>query len=186
MPNDESTAVNHGQGNLKVTFSRGYRRESYVVDGGFEGYFACLHFCYTESYFNWVGISPENGTEDATIFTYHDYAHFGNGVGLLGSAVGVDSLPGTLTPRQPLYTVPGRQYLLTFFHSSTFSGPALEADAFVEIMWNGKVIATIRPGYQAWTFYSFPVIAEGNDVLAFHGGRAPAWSFIDDVFLFKL
>ncbi|KAF8626637.1 hypothetical protein AX15_004777 [Amanita polypyramis BW_CC] len=186
LPTDESTAINHQQGDLKVTFSRGYRRKSYVVDGGFEGFNACLEFCYTESYLNWIGISPVNGTQDATIFSYHEYAHFGRGVGLLGSALGLDDLPGTLAPRHSLRTVAGHQYLIAFFHSSTFSGSKLEAAAFVDVLWNGNIVGTVKPGYQSWTFYSFPVTAIGNDLLAFHGGKAPAWSFIDDIFVFKL
>ncbi|KIL57885.1 hypothetical protein M378DRAFT_357033 [Amanita muscaria Koide BX008] len=186
FPTGQSTAVNYGQGDLKVTFSRGYRRESYVVDGGFEGYNGCIEFCYTDSYWNWVGTSPVNGTLDATIFHYPEYAHFGQGVGLLGSALNYDRFSGTLSPRHSLYTVPGHQYQIAFFHSSSFSGPDYEAKAFVDIMWNAKVVATIRPGYEGWTFYSFIVTAVGNDALAFHGGAAPAWSFIDDVFLFKV
>lgn len=186
MPTDESTAVNHQQGDLDVTLSRGYRRQSFVIDGGFEGYDGCLRFCYTESYLNWIGTSPANGTLDATIFLYHDYAHFGQGVGLLGSAVGRDDLPGTLTPRHPLNTVAGHTYQIAFFHSSTFSGPKLETDAFVDVLWNGEVVGNVSNGYQPWTFYSFFVTAVGADVLAFHGGKAPAWSFIDDVFLFKV
>ena len=186
LPTDASTAVNHRQGDLNVTLSRGYRRQSFVVDGGFEGYDGCLRFCYTESYLNWIGTSPANGTLDATIFVYHEYAHFGQGVGLLGSAVGLDDLAGTLTPRHSLYTTAGHTYQIAFFHSSTFSGPELETDAFVAVLWNGEVVGRVRNGYQPWTFYSFFVTAVGSDVLAFHGGKAPAWSFIDDVFLFKV
>ncbi|KAK2464922.1 hypothetical protein APHAL10511_002998 [Amanita phalloides] len=186
LPTDETTAVNHQQGDIQVTFSRGYRRKSYVVDGGFEGYIDCLEFCYTESYLNWVGTSPENGTQDATIFNYRAYAHFGHGVGLLGSAVGVDGLPGTLSPRRTLYTDAGHTYQIAFFHSSTFSGAKMESDAFVQVMWNKEVVGTVRPGYQAWTFYSFVVTAVGGDQLAFRGGRAPAWSFLDDIFVLKV
>lgn len=169
-----------------MSLSRGYRRQSFVVDGGFEGYYGCLEFCYTESYLNWVGTSPVNGTKDATIFTYQAYAHFGKSVGLLGSATGADDLPGTLSPRHSLNTIAGRLYQIAFYHSSAFSGRDLEAEAFVDVLWNGEVVGSVKNGYQPWTFYSFLVTAVGGDVLAFHGGKAPAWSFIDDVFLFKV
>jgi hypothetical protein len=183
---DASTAVNTGQGDLQVTFSRGYRRKNYVVDGGFEGYNACSDFCFTSSYANWVGTSPAGGTLDATIFHFQPYAHAGSGVGLLGSATGADNLPGTLTPAAPLQTVAGKNYQINFFQASAFSGPTLEADAFIDILWNGNVVTTITPGFQNWQFYSFQVTGAGNDVLAFRGGKAPAWSFIDDIAVFQI
>jgi hypothetical protein len=83
-----------------------------------------------------------------------------------------------------LSTIAGRSYLLTFFHSSAFSSAEEEQDAFVDIVWNGQVVETIRPGFSGWTYYEFKLMANGNDHLAFHGGKAPAWSFIDDVYLF--
>ncbi|KAF9043296.1 hypothetical protein BJ165DRAFT_1595297 [Panaeolus papilionaceus] len=183
---DASSATNTGQGDLQVTFSRGYRRKNYVVDGGFEGYTACSDFCFTASYANWVGTSPAGGTLDATIFHFQPYAHSGSGVGLLGSATGADNLPGTLTPASPLQTVSGKNYQINFFQASAFSGPTLEADAFIDILWNGNVVTTITPGFQNWQFYSFQVTAAGNDVLAFRGGKAPAWSFIDDIAVFQV
>ncbi|KAF8632774.1 hypothetical protein AX17_004761 [Amanita inopinata Kibby_2008] len=184
LPNDQSTAVNYGQGDLQVTYSRGYRRISYLPDGGFEGYNACAVFCFTTTYTNWIGTSHPHGVLDATIFKYMPYAHSGHSVGILGSADYHDRLPGTLSPRKTLKTVPGKQYVIAFFHESTFSGQRGEAKAFVKVMWNGKAVATIRPGYQPWTYYAFTVTAVGHDWLAFHGGKAPSWSFIDDVYVF--
>lgn len=73
-----------------------------------------------------------------------------------------------------------------FFHASAFSGPSGEADAFVDILWNGAVVSTLHPGYTNWEFFSFTVVGAGNDVLAFHGGKAPAWSFLDDVAVYQL
>ncbi|EDQ99415.1 uncharacterized protein LACBIDRAFT_295987 [Laccaria bicolor S238N-H82] len=181
---DGSTAVNTGQGDLQVTFSRGYRRKNFVFDGGFEGYTACSDFCFTSSYANWIGISVDPGDLDASIFFFAPYAHAGHGSALLGSAFDQDGLPGTLTPASPLKTVAGQHYTITFFHASVYSGRTLEAAAFVQILWNGNIVSTITPGYSAWTFYSFDVVAKGNDVLAFHGGRAPAWSFLDDICVF--
>ena len=168
-----------------VTYSRGYRRKDFVVDGGFEGY-TCSGFCFSESYASWVGTSPPGGSYDAELIHYAPYAHSGSSVAILGSGFGVDDLPGTLTPTAPLATVAGKQYTITFFHYSGFSGPFFEQDAFVDIKWNDNVVATITPGYSPWAYYSFTVTGAGNDVLAFHGGKAPSWSFIDDVHVFQI
>jgi hypothetical protein len=89
---------------------------------------------------------------------------------------GADTLPGKLTPAKSLQTIAGQQYTIGFFQASAFSGPSGEASAFVDILWNGAVVSTINPGYTNWKFFSFNVIGGGSDVLAFHGGMAPAWS----------
>lgn len=161
--------------------SRGYRRKNYAIDGGFEGYAACSSFCFTESYANWVGTSPAGGTQDATIFYFQPYAHSGHSVGLLGSANNDDALPGTLTAAAPLLTTAGKQYSIGFFHASSFSGPSLAGPAFVNVKWNGNIVKTINPGYSNYAYYQVTVTATGNDILAFNGGIAPAWSFIDDI-----
>ncbi|KAK7025236.1 fruit-body specific protein a, partial [Favolaschia claudopus] len=188
LPTDNSTATNTGQGPLSVTRSRGYRRISYVVDGGFEDY-TCPDngdFCFTESGAGWVGTSS-NGTDDATIFHYAPYARTGAGVGLLGSAFGSDPYAGLLTASISRKLVAGRSYLLQFFHSSTYSGEQLEANAFVVVLWNGRIVGSIG-GYSPWRYFTFTVQAQGggNDTLAFAGGTAPAYDFLDDVSLFLL
>ncbi len=182
---DASTAVNTGQGDLQVTFSRGYKRTNLVIDGGFEGFNECDDFCFDTKDANWIGTSAPGGTLDATIFFFQPYAHSGNAVALLGSATAEDALPGTLTVAKPLATVAGNTYSINFFQASAFSGPTLEANAFVDIVWNGETIATITPGFENYVFYQFTVTAVGNDILAFHGGAAPAWSFIDDISVFQ-
>ncbi|KAF7760329.1 hypothetical protein Agabi119p4_11005 [Agaricus bisporus var. burnettii] len=182
---DESTANNFGQGNLKVTYSRGYKRKSLVMDGSFEAYAACpaTEICWTQSTEYWTAISSPGGDFDAEIIHHDSFAHSGSSAGLLGSGFGTDSLPGTLKPSYTLDTMPGKTYLITFFHSSAFNAPS-ETNAFVDVMWNGQIVETIRPGISDWKYFEFKVVAVGNDELAFHGGRAPAWSFIDDVFVF--
>ena len=95
-------------------------------------------------------------------------------------------MPGTLTPAQPLQTVAGQKYTITFFQASAFSGPKDEAPAFVDILWNGNIVLTIRPGFSNYEYISLDVVGAGNDVLAFHGGAAPAWTFIDDVAVFQI
>lgn len=184
LPTDESTAVNTGQGNLKVTYSRGYRRRSVVLDGDFESY-ACPDgstFCYTEKTQYWTGISPPKGHLDALFFFNAAYAHAGNGVASLGSGSGKDALAGTITPASPLNTVAGKTYVIQFYHYSAFYAPDLEDEAFVDVKWNGQTVFPLTPGHQDWTYYQFTVVAKGKDVLEFYGGKFPAYSFIDDIF----
>ncbi|KXN92682.1 hypothetical protein AN958_00352 [Leucoagaricus sp. SymC.cos] len=186
LVSDESTANNFGQGDLKVTFSRGYKRKSLIQDGGFEAYAACAadDICWTNSTQFWSATSPPGGNFDAEIVHHTGYAHSGSSAAILGSGFGTDAFAGTLSPTYSLDTVPGQTYLLTFFHSSAFSDATSEANAFVDVMWNDQIVETIRPGFSDWKYYEFKVVAAGNDKLAFHGGAAPAWSFIDDVFAF--
>lgn len=177
--------MNTGQGDLKVTYSRGYHRRNAYFDPGFEGYAACDFFCYTESYASWIGTSPKGGFLDATIFYYPPYAHTGHSVGLLGSATGYDILPGTLSPSGRINTAAGTRYTIMFFLASVYSAPELEAASFVEVLWNGNVVKTIRDGYSPWTYYRVDVDAVGGDTVAFRGGKAPAWTFIDDIYIFQ-
>ncbi|TFK64469.1 hypothetical protein BDN72DRAFT_963186 [Pluteus cervinus] len=183
LPTDASTATNTGQGDLQVTYSRGYRRTSYLPDGGFEGYECPSGVCYTESYTNWIGTSPAGGAQDASIFDYVPYARTGHSSGLLGSGSAEDDFSGTLAPAAPLSTVAGKDYWITFFQDSTFSGPSDEAAAFIDVKWNGVTVLSITPGYQAWGYYEVKVTAVGNDQLEFYGGTAPAWSFLDDIYV---
>ncbi|KAG6905883.1 hypothetical protein DXG01_017103 [Tephrocybe rancida] len=166
---DAYTAVNYGQVNLKVTYSRGYKRTSLAIDGGFEGY-TCDDFCTTESSDSWLGASPAGGLRDASIFHYIPYARTGGSVALLGSSSGVDNLSGTLSPKEPLKTVVGKSYTLGFFANTIYAGPIAEAKAFVNILWNGKKVRTINLGYDNWRFYETTVVATGNDQLTLHGG----------------
>ncbi|KAJ7654438.1 hypothetical protein DFH06DRAFT_514629 [Mycena polygramma] len=189
IPADQSTATNTGQGSLAVTQSRGYKRTTQVTDGDFEAY-ACSDgsiFCFAQQAPGWVGTSAPNGSYDATIFHYAPYAHGGNGVGLLGSAFGRDPQPGTLTATVGNLVHKG-VYSVQFFLSSTYSGQQLEKPAFVEVWWNGAVVGSVHVGYSPWKYYEFTVTAMGGgaDTLQFHGGMAPAYSFLDDVYLFAL
>jgi hypothetical protein len=130
-------------------------------------------------------MSPGGGQFDAAIANHQPWAHSGKSIGWLGSIIAADEFSGTLTPVQPLNTKPGNVYTITFFHASVYSGQVDEADAFVDVMWNGAIVSTIRPGYSQWTYYDFLVTAIGNDVLAFHGGLSPAWSWVDDIYVFE-
>jgi hypothetical protein len=183
---DESTAVNTGQGDLQVTFSRGYKRKNFLIDGGFEGFQNCDDFCFAASYANWVGTSSPGGVFDATFFFFETFAHSGHGSALLGSADGSDKLSGTITPAKPLDTVAGKTYEISFFQQSSFAGSALEAPAFFTVLWNGQVVQTVNVGFTDWKFFSFQVTAKGNDIFAITGGAAPAWSFFDDINIFQL
>ncbi|KAJ6582353.1 hypothetical protein B0H19DRAFT_526848 [Mycena capillaripes] len=181
---DESTAVNFGQGPLVVTLSRGYARKSVLPDGGFEGFTACDDFCFAASYSNWIGTSPSGGDFDASIFFFQPYAHNGHGSALLGAAFGDDALPGTLTPAKPLITDSGVAYVIQCFISSAFSGEQLEGPAKVDILWNGQRVGGTS-GFQQYTLVQAAVVGTGSDKLALVGGKAPAWSFIDDCKVYK-
>ncbi|KAF8232616.1 hypothetical protein L208DRAFT_1423082 [Tricholoma matsutake] len=185
IPADQTSATNFGQGDLAVTYSRGYRRTSVLQDGGFEG-FDCGDICYNSSYANWLGISPSGGQFDAAIANHQAWAHSGKSIGWLGSIIAADEFPGTLTPVGALNTTSGNVYTITFFHASAYSGEVGEANAFLDVMWNGEIVSTIRPGYSQWTYYEFPVTAKGSDVVAFRGGLPPAWSWIDDIYVFEI
>jgi len=184
LPTDQSTANNYGQGNLMVTYSRGYRRASVVPHGDFED-FDCGDMCYSASSATWSGLSPNGGDLDAAVANHQPWAHSGKSIGWLGSIINADQFPGKLTPANPLNTKSGVPYTITFFHASAYSGQTDEANAFVDIMWNDQVVTTIRPGFSDWAYYEFPVTANGNDVLAFHGGLPPAFSWIDDIYVFE-
>ncbi|RDB21747.1 hypothetical protein Hypma_010909 [Hypsizygus marmoreus] len=185
IPATSATATNTGQGDLKVTFSSGYHRRNAYFDPGFEGFAPCASFCYAASYTAWIGTSPPGGVLDASLFFYTPYAHAGHSVALLGSATGHDNLPGTLAPAGRINTSKGVRYSILFFLASVYSGPQLEANSIVEVIWNGRVVKTIRDGYSPWKFYRVDVDAVGGDKVAFRGGKAPAWTFIDDVYIFQ-
>ncbi|KAJ7302501.1 hypothetical protein DFH08DRAFT_905103 [Mycena albidolilacea] len=182
---DESTAVNYGQGSLVVTLSRGYARKSAIIDGGFEGYTACDKFCVTESYANWIGSSASNGVADASIIFNPTYAHTGHGAALLGAAFSDDDEAGMLTPAQPLQTDKGANYVVQCFVWSGFASPGVEAAAKVDILWNGERVGGSSGYTEEYTFVQAPVVATGSDKLAFVGGAAPAWTFIDDCKVYK-
>jgi hypothetical protein len=184
LATDASTAVNTGQGDLVVTFSRGYARKSVLPDGGFEGYTGCTSFCFTASYANWIGTSPPGGTLDALIFFDTDFAHTGHGSALLGSGSDVDSLPGTLKPAHPLTTEKGAAYVVQCFMASAYSGAQLEAHAKVDILWNGVRVGGVS-GFMQYSFVQASVVGTGRDLLSFVGGAAPAFSFIDDCKVYK-
>lgn len=181
---DESTAVNTGQGDLAVTYSRGYKRISVLPDGGFEGYTACDDFCFTASDATWIGTSPSSGSLDAAIFFSPPYAYIGHGVGLLGAAFGDDALLGTLSPAAPLATKAGVSYSIQCFMNTAFSGSELEASANVDIQWNGATVGSFS-GFSDWKFVQATATGTGSDVLAFVGSPAPAWAFIDNCFVYQ-
>jgi hypothetical protein len=47
-------------------------------------------------------------------------------------------------------------------------------------------VSTLRPGFSNYEYNSFDVVGAGDDVLAFHGGAAPAWTFIDDIAVYQI
>lgn len=175
IPSDNSTAVNYGQGDLEVTFSRGYKRQSFIVDGGFESFFCPSQdpqdICWTESDTNWVGTDSPGGHWDTLIFSHQPYAFAGHSVATFGSGDGSDSFPGTLTVAQPLNTVAGTAYTLQGFFFTGFNDASQEVNASLDVNWNGNTIATVQNIGSSWTLQQFQVTAKGNDILSFHGGE---------------
>ncbi|KAG7089800.1 hypothetical protein E1B28_011450 [Marasmius oreades] len=187
LPTDNSTATNPGDATVSISASRGYRRTSAVPDGSFET-FACTPpalTCSIASFNGWVGTS-DNATVLDTAAISHDpaLAHFGSGSISLGSISGKTNASGTETFKVAT-TVKGRNYALGLFHSNTLRNPTNASLGIVSVVWNGVIVDTIT-GAQNWTFHGYTLTAAGNDTLAFHGGKFPAFDFIDDVFLFLL
>ncbi|KAH6902246.1 hypothetical protein BKA70DRAFT_1113318, partial [Coprinopsis sp. MPI-PUGE-AT-0042] len=174
-------AIYEGEDDYLIMQSRGYRRINYISDPSFEEYPCDGSFCYSASYSQWVGISAQNGYLGATIFHYEPYARTGVTVALLGSGTGADSFPGTLVHLKSLDTKAGETYRVGFWQDSTFGGVGRAEGAWVDLMWNGEVVESWKPGFTRWTFLSAVVEAKGGDIIAIRGGAAPSWTFIDDV-----
>ncbi|TFK68010.1 hypothetical protein BDN72DRAFT_858751 [Pluteus cervinus] len=188
LSTDASTATSTGQDGVSVTYSRGYQRISILPDGGFEGTGPCPYFysgCHILSTTYWAGTSANSNDLDASILRNElvQYARTGFATGQLGAVNGDNSNPGTLSIRNPLNSVPGKQYVITFFQDSSYSGPEKQAAAFVNVLWNGNTVLSLS-GYSTWQYNQVTVTAQGNDILAFYGGAAPAWTDIDDVYVF--
>ncbi|TFK61851.1 hypothetical protein BDN72DRAFT_827999 [Pluteus cervinus] len=172
---------------IVIRDSRGYARTNFLVDGGFEAYADCDWFCFTEHTANWDGITNTTvGFMDATVFYYETYAYVGHSVGLLGSAYANEYYPGTLQSKHAIQTIPGKSYVVSFFVDNTFSGAQFEVDAWHEVMWNGVAAQTWQAGYHDWKHYQTTVVGTGNDIFGIHGGKAPAYSFIDEIYIFQL
>ncbi|KAJ6479373.1 hypothetical protein DFH09DRAFT_1266333 [Mycena vulgaris] len=171
---DESTAVNFGQGDLVVTYSRGYARKSVLPDGGFEGFGGsdCDGFCLTDSYANWIGSSPAGGHDATIFFDAAPFPHSGHGA----------AFPGRSTAK-PFDTKAGVTYGIQCFMGGTFS-ETLESPAKLDIMWNGPRVGGVS-GTSPWTFVHATVVAQGNDLLSFVGGQAPWWIYLDDCFVYQ-
>ncbi|KAG6905030.1 hypothetical protein DXG01_005540 [Tephrocybe rancida] len=152
---DASTAVNHGHGDLKGTYSRGYKH-TFVFDSGFEGY-TRDDFCFAASSNTWVG----------TPFPWAPYARTGSSVALLESSSGVDSLADMLTATR--VRMRWRTRLSVWYGMTRRSG--------LSSSWTRNRPSTRLP--------SSPV-ATGNDKVALHSGSAPAWVFLNDIYVFGL
>ncbi|KAJ6532113.1 hypothetical protein DFH09DRAFT_1408752 [Mycena vulgaris] len=182
---DESTAVNFGQGDLVVTYSRGYARKSVLPDGGFEGFgdSDCDGFCLTDSYANWIGSSPAGGHDTTIFFDAAPFSHSGHSAALFGAIFNDNAQSGTLKPAKSLDTKAGVTYDIQCFMDGTFS-ETLESPAKLDIMWNGARVGGVS-GTSPWTFVHATVVAQGNDLLSFVGGQAPWWIYLDDCFVYQ-
>ncbi|KAJ7898629.1 hypothetical protein B0H14DRAFT_2557118 [Mycena olivaceomarginata] len=75
-------------------------------------------------------------------------------------------------------------YCVQCFIWSGFSSQE-EASAKVEIIWNGERVGGSSGYTKDYTFVQAPVVGTGSDKLAFVGGSAPVWTFIDDCKVYK-
>ena len=169
---------------MKVTESRGYSRVPLLPDGGFESY-TCSggsDYCYTTGTgtATWTTTSANGGTMDAWLYHYKPYAHSGSVFAVLGSGFGSDASAGILQPAKPLKTKAGSKYIVSFFYDQSVNGPQYQASGYTDVKWNGQTVLALA-AYQTWTYYEVEVTAQGNDMLSFVGGKAPAYSFIDDI-----
>ncbi|KAJ7699725.1 hypothetical protein B0H16DRAFT_780314 [Mycena metata] len=187
---DESTALNFGQGDLVVTYSRGYARTSLLPDGGFESFTDsgpdCDGFCFTEEDTYWIASSPSSGGHDATIFfDQAPFWHSGHSAAAFGDIFEENSQPGTLRPAKPLDTKPGVTYDIQCFMGHTF-GEVIESPnpAKLDILWNGARVGGVSMS-SPWQFMHATVVAQGNDLLSFVGGQAPYIIFLDDCFVYQ-
>ncbi|TFK66931.1 hypothetical protein BDN72DRAFT_871415 [Pluteus cervinus] len=197
IPKSKSDLSSSTKDNTTFSYSRGYRRITALPDGGFESYQSCdpsssfpsppTSFCFTYSTPTWSCQSSANGFDDCSIIHFSPYAHTGTTVSLLGSLTNTDNHFGTLSPSSPLNaTTPGGVYHLGFWHYGAYSGPELQKDAFVDVLWNFQPTMTVVPGYTPWLYFWTTVEARGDDFLLLVGGKAPAWSFVDDIVLYQL
>ncbi|KAI8803374.1 hypothetical protein BJ742DRAFT_503250 [Cladochytrium replicatum] len=181
---NSTTATFTGKDAIAVTYSRGYHllpsASSLLTDGGFESLSCTTFFCFSIESTAWQGSGQ--GINGASVFSYKPFARSGFGLGILGSATYNDSLPGTLSTRTITGTQPGKQYVVRFWTDSTFSGAVDEIGAWIQVVWNGDLVERpIVMDFQPWVMRSVVVSANGQDVLGFVGGKAPAWVFVDDV-----
>jgi hypothetical protein len=96
---------------------------------------------------------------------------------------------GVLTPvAQPLNTVAGQTYVVTFFHKALIANADGTFSTGLSVLWNGEVVFSV-PSPVAdsnWKYYQAQVTAVGSDVIGFQDDRQSAGggSDLDDVFLF--
>ncbi|KAJ7588433.1 hypothetical protein C8J56DRAFT_1050507 [Mycena floridula] len=167
VPTDASTAVNFGQGDLKVTFS-------------------CTNtvHCFVESDPNWIGTSVNGGHWDTLLFDFPPFTHSGHSVATLGSGNGAGNISGSFTPVKPLVTEAGKDYVLQSFHDSNFNTEEQEQNSKLDVLGNGDIVKSLRVGSSPWDVYQVQVTAISNDKLEFIGGSYPAYDFVDNISLF--
>jgi len=167
--------------------------ENILPDGGFESFDTCgpragEDICYYNSSPGWIGIDDAGAPADSAIIFYSPYSHSGHTVGVITVAYGSSGLSGTLKPVQPLNTVPGQKYQVSFFHGAPTEVPSNSSTAFAKLLWNGQVVfSTPYPVANTWKQYQVNVTAVGQDLLAFHGGTSSGRaSYIDDVSVYAV
>jgi hypothetical protein len=164
--NDLTTGVSQGR---QITFQIG---QSVVQNGGFE----------TGDFSDWTlvgaGVSGNyiyNAVESVT--SYSDTVHSGNYGAFLG-----DTSLATLS--QNLTTVPGQNYLVSFWLDNpvTGSGQAFQVNWNTNAASTNRVFSLASPPAFSWTNLALVLTATGtNTVLQFGAANPPNYFGLDDV-----
>jgi hypothetical protein len=195
---DASTADNTGQGHLQVTLSRGYSRITNLQDGSFQD-FTCIvtetNGCPAESSIFWTRVFVEN----------YDFVLIDNFLARTGTASCLfffnpptptsPAFGSTLTYTQPLNTIAGETYIISFFYTMNTIDPlpAIQDGPLFSVFWNNVDVFDVlqvgeATGTKASMFFNavVQVTAIGNDVLFFKNGVSfPHDLFLDDIAVYQ-
>lgn len=149
--------------------------QSFVQNGGFEtGDFNGWTFIGTPTSSSDTGVVYYNAVLSTN--TYPLVVHSGN----YGAFLGDDKIA---TLSQVLPTVPGENYLLSFWLDNPESG---ESQIF-EANWNSTRLYSItNPPAFSWTNLQFVVAASGEDTLQFGAENPPNYFGLDDVSVIQI
>ncbi|KAJ7898025.1 hypothetical protein B0H14DRAFT_3104598 [Mycena olivaceomarginata] len=171
LPTDESTALNFRAGLPPRDIPPGFT--------------LCSDFCFATSYANWTGTSSASGTLDAAIFFFPPYAHTGHGSALLGAAPRRRRTPGHAHTRSAARDGGWRTVRGAVLRVLRVLGPGVRGRGTCgRAVERRKRVGGVR-GFMEYTLVEVGVVGTGRDILAFVGGAAPAWSFIDDCKVFR-
>jgi hypothetical protein len=163
---------------------------SLLPDGGFEALPPCargLPFCSANGDATWTLVTTSSSLDTASQLLRLTGAHSGTVFATIGFLDSTNT--GIWTPASPINTVPGFQYVVTFYHRLTGSLTSSGLSTNFAVLWNGIVVLSPRPTDFDWHYYQVRVVAVGNDLLRFKddfSNSQIATSAIDDIFVFQI